>query len=92
VTLPLAPLAGVPPSAAVVPITALVDADGARATVYVLDADSSTARRRDITLGAILGQQVIVTAGVALGEPVITDGAAWLTDGRAVRVVGDDRG
>jgi hypothetical protein len=26
------------------------------------------------------------------GEPVITDGAAWLTDGRNVRVITDDRG
>ena len=34
----------------------------------------------------------IVTAGLAVGEPVITDGAAWLTDGRAVRVVTDDQG
>ena len=92
VTLPLAPLAGVAPSATVVPITALVDADGAHATVYVLDTDNKTARRKDVTLGAILGEQVIVTAGLVPGEPVITDGAAWLTDGRSVRVVGDDRG
>jgi RND family efflux transporter MFP subunit len=92
VALPLAPLAGVAPSATVVPITALVDADGTRATVYVLDAGSGTARRKEITLGAILGEQVIVTAGLAPGEPVITDGAAWLTDGRSVRVVGDNRG
>jgi RND family efflux transporter MFP subunit len=92
VALPLAPLAGVAASATVVPITALVDADGTRATVYVLDADGSTARRKEVELGAILGTQVIVTAGLAPGEPVITDGAAWLTDGRSVRAVGDDRG
>jgi hypothetical protein len=35
---------------------------------------------------------VVVTAGLVPGEPVITDGAAWLTDGRPVRVVADDRG
>jgi RND family efflux transporter MFP subunit len=92
VTLPLAPLAGVAPSATVVPITALVDADGTRATVYVLDTDGSTARRKEVELGAILGTRVIVTAGLMTGQPVITDGAAWLTDGRSVRVVGDDRG
>jgi RND family efflux transporter MFP subunit len=92
VALPLAPLAGVAPSATVVPITALVDADGTRATVYVLDTDGSTARRKEVELGAILGTRVIVTAGLVTGQPVITDGAAWLTDGRSVRVVGDDRG
>jgi len=74
-----------------VPITALVDADGKRATVYVLDREASVARRKEITLGPILGEQVVVTAGLVTGEPVITDGAAWLTDGRAVRVVTDER-
>ena len=74
------------------PITALVDADGQRATVYVLDREKNVARRKDVTLGPLLGEQVIVTAGLVTGEPVITDGAAWLTDGRSVRVVTDDRG
>ena len=75
-----------------VTIFALVEADGQRATVYVLDREKNVARRKDVTLGPLLGEQVIVTAGLASGEPVITDGAAWLTDGRSVRVVGDDRG
>jgi len=92
VALPLAQLPDVAASATVVPITALVDADGKRATVYVLDREASVARRKEITLGPILGEQVVVTAGLVTGEPVITDGAAWLTDGRAVRVIADDRG
>ena len=92
VTLPLARLPDVAPTATVVPITALVEADGQRATVYVLDRDRNVARRKDVTLGPLLGEQVIVTAGLITGEPVITDGAAWLTDGRSVHVVSDDRG
>jgi RND family efflux transporter MFP subunit len=92
VTLSLAPLPDVASSATVVPVTALVEADGQRATVYVLDRGKNVARRKDVTLGPLLGEQVIVTAGLVAGEPVITDGAAWLTDGRAVRVVTDDRG
>ncbi|MGB7739466.1 MAG: efflux RND transporter periplasmic adaptor subunit [Steroidobacteraceae bacterium] len=92
VTLPLARLPDVAPNATVVPITALVEADGQRATVYVLDREKNVARRKDVTLGPLLGEQVIVTAGLITGEPVITDGAAWLTDGRSVRVVTDDRG
>ena len=91
-TLPLAPLPDVASSATVVPVTALVDADGQRATVYVLDREQNVARRKEVTLGPLLGEQVIVTAGLIAGEPVITDGAAWLTDGRSVRVVTDDRG
>jgi RND family efflux transporter MFP subunit len=92
VTLPLAPLPDVASNATVVPITAIVEADGRRATVYVLDRGQNVARRKDVTLGPLLGEQVIVTAGLVTGEAVITDGAAWLTDGRSVRVVADDRG
>ncbi len=91
VALPLSQLPDVSPSATVVPITALVDADGQRATVFVLDRERNVVRRKEVTLGPLLGEQVIVTAGLVTGEPVITDGAAWLTDGRSVRVVADDR-
>jgi RND family efflux transporter MFP subunit len=71
----------------VVPLTAVVEANGASATIYVLDA--GVARRRQVTVGSIVGERVIVIAGLEPGELVITDGAAWLTDGRAVRVTGD---
>ena len=71
--------------APVVPVSALVEADGAEGVVFVLDRELGVARRKTVTLGPLLGEQVVVTAGLAVGEPVITDGATWLTDGRAVR-------
>lgn len=89
VTLPLAQLPEVASGATVVPLSALVEADGRRATVYVLDADRSVALRKDVTLGPVMGERVVVTGGLVAGEPIITDGAAWLSDGRAVRVVSD---
>ncbi len=89
VTLPLAALPGVADSATVVPVSALVEADGNRATVYVLDRTQKIARRKEVALGPLLGEQVVVTAGLVSGDAVITDGAAWLTDGRAVRVISD---
>ena len=95
VAMPLAQLPDVGDDSTVVPVTALVEADGPRAVVYVIDRRHNVARRKDVTLGPILGEQVVVTAGLEVGEPVITDGAAWLTDGRTVREVaaGDaDRG
>jgi multidrug efflux pump subunit AcrA (membrane-fusion protein) len=73
----------------VVPVTAIVEADGADATVYVLDADANVARRKQISVGRIVGDRVVVVAGLAVGEQVITDGAAWLADGKPVRLVGD---
>lgn len=72
----------------VVPVTAIVEANGDSATVYVLDAGAGKARRRQVTVGAIVGDRVIVVAGLAAGEQVITDGATWLADGKAVRLAG----
>jgi membrane fusion protein, multidrug efflux system len=73
----------------VVPVTALVEADGPAAVVYVLDEDAGVVRRRTVTVGPIVGERVVVVAGLAPGERVVTDGAAWLTDGRRVSVVAD---
>ena len=76
-------------SQTVVPVTALVEADGPAAIVYVLDADAGVVRRRTVTVGPIVSERVVVIAGLVPGEQVVTDGAAWLTDGRPVRVVPD---
>lgn len=92
VELPLEDVAETVSTATVVPVSALVDADGRRGTVFVLDARENVARRKEVTLGAMIGEQVVVTSGLAAGETIITDGAAWLTDGRQVRVVSGDRG
>jgi RND family efflux transporter MFP subunit len=92
VELDLAELKTVASGATLVPVSALVEANGPQATVYVLDTQRNIARRQQVTLGPIMGEQVVVTEGLAQGEQVITDGAAWLTDGRAVRVVSADQG
>jgi membrane fusion protein, multidrug efflux system len=81
--------AGVEDRQSVVPVSAIVEANGSAATVYVLDADGPVARRREIVVGPIVGERVVVLGGLAPGEQVITDGAAWLADGRPVRVTGD---
>ncbi len=76
-------------SQTVVPVAAIVEANGPAAIVYVLDTGAGVARRRTVTVGPIVGERVVVIAGLAPGEQVVTDGAAWLTDGRPVRVVSD---
>jgi multidrug efflux pump subunit AcrA (membrane-fusion protein) len=55
--------------------------------VFVLDEQQRVARRKQVTVGPIVGDRVVVRSGLAAGERVITDGAAWLTDGRTVRLV-----
>lgn len=71
----------------VVPVTALVEADGPSATVYVLEEPAGIARRRPIQVGSIIGERVVVLHGLEAGERVITDGAAWVRDGAPVRLV-----
>jgi RND family efflux transporter MFP subunit len=92
VALPLADLPDVAADATVVPVTALVEADGPKATVFVVDRARQVALRKEVTLGPILGEQVVVTTGLDVGDAVVTDGAAWLTDGRAVREVRGNEG
>jgi RND family efflux transporter MFP subunit len=88
VTLGLDEVAGASANSAVVPVSAIVEANGAEGTVYVLEAGGTVARRRQVTFGQMVGDRVVVEAGLEPGQTVITDGAAWLTDGHAVRVVG----
>ena len=84
-------VAGRAVSNTVVPVTALVEADGPAATVYVVDEQASVARRRAVEVGPIAGESVVVHRGLEPGERVITDGAAWLREGAPVRLV-DEHG
>ncbi|MGH7614880.1 MAG: efflux RND transporter periplasmic adaptor subunit [Gemmatimonadales bacterium] len=77
--------AGGPP-VSLVPIEALLEADGNEATVYALSADGSRAERRRVTVSFISGDRVAVTHGLEGVTAVITDGAAYLNDGAAVRI------
>jgi RND family efflux transporter MFP subunit len=72
---------------AVVPIEALVEADGAEATIFTLSPDSTRAERRRVAVGFIDGNHVAVSRGLEGVAAVVTDGAAYLTDGARVRIV-----
>jgi multidrug efflux system membrane fusion protein len=69
-----------------VPIEAVLEAEGTEATVYALSADGARARRRRVTVAFIAGSQVAVARGLDGVHMVLTDGAAYLDDGAAVRV------
>lgn len=73
--------------ATLVPVEALLEADGDRATVYVLSADGSTAERRRVTIGFLTGDRVTIAAGLDGARAVVTAGAAYLRDGQGVEVV-----
>jgi RND family efflux transporter MFP subunit len=73
--------------AALIPVTALLEADGNAATVFVVDRDAGIARAERISIGGVWGDRVLVLHGLEPGMWVVTDGAAWLTDDRPVAVV-----
>jgi len=74
----------------VVPVTALLEADGGRAVAFVVgrQAETEVARRVELTIGRAVGAMVEVLDGIAAGDRVVTDGAAYLRDGETVRILG----
>ncbi|HEU0226024.1 MAG TPA: efflux RND transporter periplasmic adaptor subunit [Steroidobacteraceae bacterium] len=73
-------------SVAVVPVTSLLEADGREATVFVV-AGSGVAKRVAVRTGRLLGERIEVLGGLSPGDRVVTEGAAWLDDNDAVRVL-----
>ncbi len=67
-----------------VPIAAIVEGQGDRASVFVLE--EGRARRRDVNVAFIEADRVALLDGIRAGEQVITDGALYLEDGEVVSV------
>ncbi|MFN4220920.1 MULTISPECIES: efflux RND transporter periplasmic adaptor subunit [Novosphingobium] len=70
-----------------IPAEALVDADGARGHVFVVDPASSVARRTGVALHGFAGEALRVS-GLPANARVITAGAGFVRDGQKVRVDG----
>ena len=81
----LQPRASVP--LPLVPIEAVLEADGAQAAVFALSPDGRRAVRRAITIGFRSGDRVAVASGLDGVRAVITDGAAYLDDSTTVKVL-----
>jgi membrane fusion protein, multidrug efflux system len=78
------PAIGTP--ATLVPIEAVLEADGNDATVYALSADRTHAERRRVKVAFISGSKVAVAGGLEGATAVLTDGAAYVDDGVAIEV------
>jgi RND family efflux transporter MFP subunit len=86
----LAPTSEAPPLT-YVPMAALVEGDGDRASVFVIDGKaSSKAIRRNVKVAFITADSIALESGLDAGETVITDGALFLENGEAVEIVRDD--
>jgi len=70
----------------VIPIEAVIEGDGDRATVFALAPDNKTVRRKTVTVAFIRDGRVAIRDGLDGVTSVVTDGAAYLTDGAAVKV------
>lgn len=67
-----------------VPMAALVEGNGDRASVFVIE--DGKARRRDVRVAFITADAIALESGLAPGESVITDGALYLENGELVEV------
>lgn len=74
----------------VVPVQALLEADGTEAVVYVVATreEREVAERVAVRIGRLVGDRIEVLEGLQGGERVVTEGAAYLREGVPVRVVG----
>jgi RND family efflux transporter MFP subunit len=70
---------------ALVPIEAVLEADGSSGIVFTLDAQGR-AERRVVTLAFLAGDRIAIASGLEGARQVITDGAATLDHGDAVEV------
>jgi multidrug efflux pump subunit AcrA (membrane-fusion protein) len=57
--------------------------------VFVVEDEGgkALARRREVVLGDVLGNRIVVREGLRSGERVIVSGATLAVDGQPVRVV-----
>ena len=69
-----------------VPLGSVLEGHGKHANVYVIDRQNK-AQLKQITVGKIQEDRVIVLAGLQPGERVVSEGAAWLNPGMPVRIL-----
>jgi multidrug efflux pump subunit AcrA (membrane-fusion protein) len=72
-----------------VPIGAVVEGDGDRASVYVVSGDH--AKRRPVRVAFIAPEAVALDDGVKPGERVVTDGALYLQDDERIEIVSEGK-
>jgi RND family efflux transporter MFP subunit len=85
------PEAALETSALVLPLTAVVRSprDARGFSVFVVDGDAGkeTAHLRDVRLGEVVGNGVVVSEGLKANDRVVSMGATLITDGEPVRVI-----
>jgi multidrug efflux pump subunit AcrA (membrane-fusion protein) len=65
-------------------LTAILS-DGTARYVWIIDQDSMTVSKREVTVADGIGESALVTEGLASGETIATAGASYLAEGMQVR-------
>lgn len=78
---------GLERQALVVPIRALVRADGKRGELFVYRPETGTVEKRNVEIGQLFDDGAAIVRGLAQGERVVTSGAPYLKEGERVRPV-----
>lgn len=81
----LYPAAGKSKQLTYIPVGALVEGNGARASVFVVTGER--VKRQDVHVAFIESAGVALSDGVAPGERVVTDGALYLQDEDRIEIV-----
>ena len=72
---------------AVIPLDALVGAEGKKGFVFTVDSETKTAKRIPMSIGFLFEDKVAVTDGLDKIEKVITLGSQYLSDGAEVEII-----
>jgi multidrug efflux system membrane fusion protein len=70
-----------------VPIEALVEAEGKRGVIYIPKRPDDTAERILVDIAKILEDQVAISSDLNHTDHVITEGASYLIDGMKIKVI-----
>jgi RND family efflux transporter MFP subunit len=70
----------------VLPLDALIEADGDSAVVFVVPPGTDRVERRTIRIAHLAPGAVAVSSGIRAGESVVVRGGAWLNDGMLVSI------
>ena len=74
-------------AAHVIPVEALIEANGSSGYVFAPDVSGKTANKIPVKIADIFGSRVAVTTGLEDIKNVVTDGAQYLVDGSHIQVV-----
>ncbi len=69
------------------PLAALVEADGSNGYVYAVNDSSGNPDRVLVSLGPVINNKVIILSGISPGIRIITEGSAYLSEQSLIKIV-----